>query len=214
MSVTEIALLRLPSNVGINDAQLRSKLVHAKKVMQGFTGRSFYYFEQIEDTSNVYIVGEWESVDQHMNIFIPSEANRALLEALKDDLIVEWLLHVDVSHDRLPLPQSEGDEAKALRGEAVISVVRHFIKTGEKAKFQRSFEENKQYLQEFLTGGALGGGWRIDRENGKDEWVLLCPWTSVKQHGDFVNTPGFEKYGQIRGYLDGAEIKHAKLLDI
>ncbi|KAH7096067.1 hypothetical protein FB567DRAFT_48457 [Paraphoma chrysanthemicola] len=214
MPVTEIALLRLSSNVSINDAQLRSKLVHAKKVMQDFTGRSFYYFEQIEDSSNVYIVGEWESLDQHMNVFIPSEANQALLEALKDNLTVEWLLHVDASHDSLPLPKSEGDKAKDLRGEAVISVVRHFVKTGETAEFQQTFEENKHYLQEFLTEGALGGGWRVDKEDGKDEWVLLCPWTSVKQHGDFATTPGFEKYGQIRGYLDGAEIKHAKLLDI
>ncbi|KAH7080612.1 hypothetical protein BKA63DRAFT_247956 [Paraphoma chrysanthemicola] len=214
MSVTEIALLRLSSEASLNDAELRSKLVHAKTVMQDFTGRSFYYFEQIEDTSKVYIVGEWESLDQHMSSFIPSEANQALLEALKDDLTVEWLLHVDVSHGSLPLPKSESDKAKALRGEAVISVVRHFIKTGEKSNFQQTFEENKQYLQEFLTEGALGGGWRIDKEDGKDEWMLLCPWTNVKQHGDFASNPGFDKYGQIRGYLDGAEIKHAKLLDI
>jgi quinol monooxygenase YgiN len=214
MSVTEIALLHLSPNVSIKDSDLRSRLAYAKKVMQDYTGRSFYYLQQIEDSSNIYIIGEWGSLDQHMKNFIPSEANQALLQALKDDLNVKWLMHIDASHDSLPLPKSDAEKTKALRGELAIGIVRHFVKSAEMSRFQQTFEENKQYLQGFLSEGTLGGGWRIDNEGGKEEWVLLCPWTSVKQHEDFASTAGFEKYGQIRAHIDGAEIKHAKLLDI
>jgi quinol monooxygenase YgiN len=214
MAVTEIALLRLSSNDTLDDANLRAKLAHAKAVMQEYTGRVFYYFHQIEDPTLVYIIGEWDTLDQHMEQFIPSERNQAVLESLKDDLLVEWLLHADVPHTDLPLPRTDVGRARALRGELVISIVRHFVKTDAEDSFQHAFEANRHHLQGYLTEGRMGGGWRIDGEKDEHEWVLLCPYTSVQQHMDFLETPGFEKYGQIREHIDGAEIKHAKLLDI
>jgi heme-degrading monooxygenase HmoA len=214
MTITELALLRLSPNVTIEDANLRANLSHAKTAMQEYTGRVFYYFQQTEDPTLVYVVGEWESLDQHMNGFIPSEQNQALLGSLKDSMSVEWLLHADVPHAELPLPKSDAERAKALRGESVISIARHFVKPGAKGAFQQTFESNKQHLQDYLTEGTMGGGWRIDRNDGEKEWVLVCPYSSVQQHMDFAETAGFEKYGRIREHMDGAEIKHAKLLDI
>ena len=104
--------------------------------------------------------------------------------------------------------------AKARRGELVWSIGRHFVKEGKKEEFHHTFQTNGQYLQDFITEGTIGGGWRADKENDKEEWVLLCPYTSVEQHLDFAKTDGFQKYAQIKEYIDGAEIKHAKLLDI
>jgi quinol monooxygenase YgiN len=214
MTITEVALLHLASSVTIEDANLRSVLAQAKAVMQDYTGNTFYYFQQIEDPSYVYIFGEWESLDQHMNHFIPSAANQALLESLKDKATVDWLLHANVAHADLPLPRTDDEMAEARRGERVLSVGRHFVKEGKKEAFQKTIEANKHYLQDYITKGTMGGGWRIDVEGGKDEWVLLCPFTNVQQHLDFAKTEAFEHYAQIRDYIDGAEIKHAKLLDI
>nr|AHG26151.1 dimeric alpha-beta barrel [Shiraia sp. slf14] len=214
MVVTEIALLRLWSGVVIGNADLKSKLAHAKKVMQDYTGRQFYYYQQIEDPSCIYIIGEWESLDQHMNHFIPSRDNQSVLESLKDLLAVEWLQHIDVSHIDLPLPKTEDEKATIHRHELVLSIVRHFVKDGEKEKFQETFETNKHHLQDFITLGNMGGGWRVDKEDSKEEWVVFCPWSSVEQHQAFASTEGFAKYGQIRGHIDGAEIKHARFLEI
>jgi heme-degrading monooxygenase HmoA len=214
MAITEIALLHLASSITVEDEDLRSALARAKAVMEGYTGNNFYYFQQIEDPSYIYIFGEWESLDQHMNHFIPGAENQALLELLKDRMTIEWLLHANVSHADLPLPKSDTELAKARRGEVVLSVGRHFVKEGEKKSLEERFEANKHYLQDYLTEGTMGGGWRIDTEGGKGEWVLLCPFRDVQQHLDFAKTEAFEHYGQIREYIDGAEIKHAKLLDI
>jgi heme-degrading monooxygenase HmoA len=214
MTVTEIALLRLSPGVTSIDIDLRAKLVHAKKIMQDYTGRTFYYLQQYEDPSYIYIIGEWDSLDQHMTDFIPSEANQALLESLKDELSVVWLLHIDAPHTALPLPKTDDDNAKARHGDWVISIVRHFIRNGASEEFRQTFESNKEHLQNYLTEGTMGGGWRIDKEDGKDEWILLCPFKSVQQHTEFAETEGFEKYGQIRDYIDGAEIKHGTFLDI
>jgi heme-degrading monooxygenase HmoA len=214
MTITEIALLHLASSITVENANLRSALARAKAVMEGYTRNNFYYFQQIEDPSYIYIFGEWESLDQHMNHFIPGAENQALLELLKDRMTVDWLLHANVSHADLPLPKTDAELAKACSGEVVLSVARHFVKEGEKKLFEGRFEANKHYLQDYITEGTMGGGWRIDTEGGKDEWVLLCPFRDVQQHLDFAKTESFEHYGQIREYIDGAEIKHVKLLDI
>lgn len=210
MTVTEIALLHLSPNVAIDDTNLYSKLAQAKIVMQDYTGRMFYYLQQMEDPMNIYIVGEWDSLEQHMNEFIPSAKNQMLLESLKGLLSVEWLLHIDASHADLPL--SEADPSK--QASMVYAIVRHFIKSGEKQKFLQTFDTEMYHLQDFVTEGKIGRGWRIDKVDDQDEWVLCTPWTSVEQHYAFAETEGFAKYGKIRGHLEGAEIRHARMLDI
>lgn len=210
MPITEIALLHLAQNVAINEESLQSKLKHAKTVMQNYTGRTFYYLQQVEDPTYVYIIGEWSSLDQHMRDFIPSPDNQALLESLRNLLSVDWLLHIDAPHADLPLPGADA----AKESSPVYAIVRHFVRDGQKEHFQRTFEAEKHHLQDFVTEGSIGGGWRVDREGEKDEWVLLTPWMSVEQHSAFAETDGFAAYSKIVQCIDGAEIKHARILDI
>lgn len=212
--ITEVALLLLLPGIAIEDAALRSKLSHAKTIMQDYGNRAFYYMQQVENPSNIYIIGEWASLDQHLNQFIPGPENQAVLQSLNGSLTVERLMHIDVPHADLPLPKNATQKEQAYRGDLVWSIVRHFVKCGEKEDFQQSFDENKHYLQDYVTEGTIGGGWRIDKEDNKEEFVLFEPWKDVQQHVDFAETEGFKKYGQIREYIDGADIKHAKLLDI
>ncbi|RAR06588.1 dimeric alpha-beta barrel domain-containing protein [Stemphylium lycopersici] len=214
MQITELALLHLSCDVTVDNVALRSKLSHAKTVMQKYTGHAFYYMQQIEEPALVYIVGEWDSLDQHMDKFIPSADNQALLESLKGALTVERLEHIDVPHADLPLPKREAQLEHARQGGLIWSIVRYYIKDGAKQDFLDTLEANKHYIQGFVTEGTIGGGWRIDKEDGKEVFVLLSPWKSVEQHLEFGKTDGFQKYAQIRKYIDGADIKHAKLLDI
>jgi heme-degrading monooxygenase HmoA len=210
MTITEIALLHLWPGVTIEDTDLRSKLAHAKIVMQDYTGRTFYYLQQVEDPALIYIFGEWDSLDQHMNKFIPGAENQELLKSLKDLLSVDWLLHIDVPHADLPLPTPGTDKRKA----AFYGIGRHFVKNGQRDQFQQTFDAEKHHLQEFVTEGTIGGGWRIDKEDNKEEFALLTPWTSVEQHYAFAETDGFKEYGRIREHIEGVEIKHARMLDI
>lgn len=210
MTVTEIALLHLAHIATADDTDVRSKLAHARSVMRQYTGRAFYYLQQIEDPSYIYIIGEWKSLDQHMNDFIPGADNQALLEDLKSLLSVGWLLHIDAPHADLPLPEPSENRAKA----SVYGLVRHFVKKGQRTQFQETYENEKRHLQAFVTEGTIGGGWRIDKEGDKEEWVLLTPWTSVEQHHAFAETDGFAEYGKIREHIEGAEIRHARIMDI
>ncbi|KAH7388643.1 hypothetical protein BKA66DRAFT_460423 [Pyrenochaeta sp. MPI-SDFR-AT-0127] len=214
MTVTEIALVHLTAGTSIDDIDIRSKLSHAKNIMQNYTGYQFYYMRQIEDPSYLYIIGEWESLDQHMNHFIPGDENQAVLASLKDEIVVDWLLHIDASHDNLPVPKTIKEKEKCHRGDLMWSIERHFVKAGQKDGFQQAFDDNSWHLQSFVTEGMIGGGWRVDQEDNEEEWVLLCPWQKVEQHSKFAELDGFARYDQIQQHLRGAEVKHAKLLEI
>jgi quinol monooxygenase YgiN len=214
MTITEVALLLLSSGITINDPDLRSNLSRARTIMQNYTGHTFYYMQQIEDPAYIYIIGEWASLDQHMNHFIPGPENQAVLASLQDALTVPQLEHIDAPHSTLPLPKNSTQFEQALSGNLIWSISRHFVKDGEKQAFQDTFDAKKRYLQDFVTEGTVGGGWRVDREGGKEEFVLISPWKSVEQHVEFAETEGFQEYERIREFIEGVDVKHAKLLDI
>ncbi len=214
MVVTEFALLHLAPGVDISQEDIRGKLKHAKIISEDFTKRNFYLFQQVEDSSYLYIIGEWDSVEQHVNDFIPGAENQAVLETVKDDLTVPWLIYLDVSHADLPVPKSEAEKQKALQGDLVWSIVRYHVKEGERQKFQESFDANGHLLQDFVTEGKVGGGWRVNKEEGKEERVSFCPWKSVQQHQEFAATEEFKQYVVIKEHLESTEIKHARLVDL
>ncbi|EDU39921.1 hypothetical protein L13192_02008 [Pyrenophora tritici-repentis] len=216
MTITEIALLRLYPTTSLVTPDLRSKLAHAATVMRQHTSRPVYYLQQIEDPSYIYIITEWESLASHMEDFIPSPANQNLLQSLQGLLTVEWLWHIETPLSDLPLPvtQAEAEVEAAVNGQRVWSLIRHVIKADEKHRFQGHFDTKKGYLQDFVTEGNIGGGWRVDGEGGKDEFVLICPWKSVEQHVEFGKTEGFGEYARIRECVEEVDIRHGMLLDI
>lgn len=219
MPITEVALLRISSGTTSDDATLRSNLLQAKNVMQDFTGHTFYYMQQLEDPACIYVLGEWDSLSQHMNDFIPSATNQSLLETLKDKLSVSWLLHLDTPHASLPLPTTPSQLSQAHLGEQdgglIWSIGRHFIKPASKTSFTTSFETNKHFLSDYVTEGFIAGGWRLDKESSsQEEFVLFCPWKSREQHADFAHTKGFQEYAKIGESIEGVEVRHMRLLDI
>ena len=96
MAVTELALLRLTGD-GVLTEDIRAELRKAKEAMESYTGRTFYYLQQIEDPACIYVLGEWESLRDHYEGFIPSHVNQERLKALDGKLEVLKLVHLDVS---------------------------------------------------------------------------------------------------------------------
>jgi quinol monooxygenase YgiN len=207
MTITEIALLRLAPNITIDNANLRSKLAHAKMVMQNYTKHTFYYFQQVEDPSLIYILGEWDSLDQHTDHFIPSQENQEVLQSLEGILTVEWLQHIDASHADLPLPKTDVEKDTARSGEVLLGVARHFVKDGERADFQRFL------LRDYVARGELGG-WRLDKQDDQEEWVLFCWTTDGLQHERYIDVVGLDALISIQQRVNDVEFKRAKLLDI
>jgi heme-degrading monooxygenase HmoA len=213
MPVTELAKLTLHPGVEASSPTLHANLLTAKLAMEKSSGFTFHYYQCVEDANVIYILGSWPSVKFHMQEFIPSQANQELLALLKDQLTVEWMFHVGIDQTAHPLPLSR----------KMVAIGRHFIKHGEKDKFWNTFSENKHELENFVgEGGKVVGAWRVDKgydpssedDGVKDEFVLFTPWDSVEHHFEFAKTERFKRYSRITGHIEGAEIKHATLLEV
>jgi hypothetical protein len=208
-TITELAHLRLlpPSTL---THSLLTNLKVVLKVSEEYTGHRFYYLQQIEDPSLLYLVGEWDSLEQHMQGFIPSQENQELLESLKGMVGVEWLLHVGVGSEALPDMSGRGKRSEegeandserekkgnrdAEDGQGVVwCITRFFVKEGERDKFLEVMS---------LKGRSGGGGWRVDKEEGREEFVWF---------GEAIEEEGWDYMGAEK-FVVGIDVKHVRNL--
>ncbi|KAF2869595.1 hypothetical protein BDV95DRAFT_497046 [Massariosphaeria phaeospora] len=213
MPLTELALLHLTPPTILTSPHLLAGLARAKSAMQRFTGRSMSFLQQVEDPACIYIIGEWESLAQHMDEFIPSAENQATLQSLQGMFTIAVFEHIDVALAALPVGRNGGLGKET---GTVVRIERYFVKEGAEAKagFMDVVRENLGYMREYVTEGVVGGGWRVDKEDGKEEFVLVSPWKSVEQHAGFAETEGFRKLSALWEFVDGTDTKHATLVDI
>ncbi|KAF2140304.1 uncharacterized protein K452DRAFT_289057 [Aplosporella prunicola CBS 121167] len=203
MPVTELALLRLQAGTTRADAGLTGNLRKAKQTMEAFTGHAFHFYTQLEDPALVYIIGAWDSPEQHLHHFIPTPANQHLLTLLRDQLTVDCMFHVALEPCDIPLDAP------------VLAIARHFVARDMRPHFADTFAQAKRPLVDFTRPKNVVGGWRVEKEaDSKEEWVLFTGWDDVDQHSKFAESDGFKEYSKIRGFITGAEIKHAVRWDL
>jgi quinol monooxygenase YgiN len=206
MTVTELAILKLKSETEISSLALHSALKDAKDAMEHFNNApgSFHWFQEIEEPTRIYLIGEWQSAAVHFESWIPSPENKRLIELTGSLLDVETMFHINT-------PQSSLIDA--LKG-PVVAVGRHTILPEMQEEFEQTFSEKKVYLEKVMGPGTFGFGWRIEKEEGKEEFVLIGAWESVDAHVAFANTEEFKEYAKIRPFIDGFVAKHVKKFDV
>jgi hypothetical protein len=188
--ITEIAILKL--HVPLKDPSLRAKLANAKKVMEDFTKRRFHFCQQQEDPSIVYIFGEWESLEHHMDMFIPSKENQELLRDLKGMVSVMEMFHISAPHAELPFATDSHELLNIIGITRICGLEENRVRLAEQFDhflLERRFDDR---IQQFIpepelnvveryeggwTGPMVGGGIRLDGEMGTVEYVVL---TSLK----------------------------------
>ena len=211
MAVTELALLRLHSQASITDPSFLANLTEAKRAMRESSGFNFHYYICLEDPCLIFVIGAWPSVDYHMNTFIPGPENQRLLQLLVPHISVGEMFHLD--SDRTKTPFNRVLEMP------VLALGRYSVETAEQQQsFQDCFEKNRRYLHDFIGGKEKAiGGWRIDKDSSKKdkaEFILFSAWESVDAHMAFARSEGSPQFAQLTKFVSGADIKHAKLLDV
>jgi len=163
MPVLELAELRLLPGKELQDEMLVSVLRRASKAMQDFSGCSFYFLHSIDNPDKVYVLGEWPSVEVHVEDFVPGEENKNIVNEVKDKVEIVRLGHFDVRLEQIPTKANE------------IRIARWVMSPGEvKAKYETIFKSNKEE--------GYVGGWRVDPIDapylgeetvGKEEYVCF-----------------------------------------
>ncbi|PVI03851.1 hypothetical protein DM02DRAFT_726272 [Periconia macrospinosa] len=233
MPVTELARLTLLPPNTLTTPLLISKLEKAKRAMETYTHRNFAYMvpcgqdPDSKEPATLYILGEWASVDQHLNDWIPSQENKELLEMLKDDVTVDWLIHVDAPREGMPFPVTDEGWKRLARDDVWFSVDKFVAgesnegeerKGKEKDLFERVLERARVGYEGVVgRGDGVGGGWIVERtEKGGREFVLCAAW---KGNG---GSEGWEKWREgfkkdvdvMGGEVVGGESVRVRRLDI
>ncbi|KAJ5581316.1 hypothetical protein N7450_007617 [Penicillium hetheringtonii] len=198
MAVTELALLRLkaPEPSAVSRKDLRA----AQQGQSEYSGHPVKFLRSVEDQSDFFLIGGWESVDQHRGEWIISEMNQRLLGKLKDAVDVKWMFHLDIDPSA-PVPFSA----------PIIGVARCFVEQSNKAEFDRLFAAGFEDLKIFTAPYPCFGGWRIDKEGEDEEFVLFTGWNSVEQHQEFYKSELSREFAKTKSVIKQTDVKHVQL---
>jgi heme-degrading monooxygenase HmoA len=208
MTTTQLTLLKLKPGATTLDRHLREKLGKVRGILEAAadSDRCFYWYQQTEDPSYLYIIREGGPATEHRGESAPFELDESLLELLGADfdLSKAKTFHVD-----LPLRDIPVDAP-------LISIGQHKVPRGNKEAFEKRFSDTRHLMDEYVTREKKGaGGWRIEKDaEDHEEWVLFIGWESWEQHFNFVKIEAFKEYGKILRLLSGYDSRHAKLIDL
>jgi heme-degrading monooxygenase HmoA len=191
--VTELALLRLKSTPP--SATFKTLLLDGINAQASFSTYPVHLFTQIDDPCLIYLLGGWESAAQHYEDWIPCAMNQGIMEQLGGEMEVVWVVHVDGDAARL---------GRLLSGAPVVAVGRYCMTAEKREGFERVFEGVQRLLEE-VTKLPVFKGWRVEKEEGKEEFVVFSGWMGVQQHLDFARSEGLQA---INEYIESLEIKH------
>ena len=100
MPVTEIALLRM-KRIPLThfDAypwqEAPDTLLTAIAKQTTFSKYPVMLLQCLKVHDHVYLVGGWDSIERHMNEWIPGLVNQELLKSLEEDVEVKYMFHLD-----------------------------------------------------------------------------------------------------------------------
>jgi hypothetical protein len=221
MAVTELVLFHFNNNKGMDSPEneaVKANILSAIKGQASYASYPVHLLTQVEDPSYLYLLGGWDSVETHVEKWIPSKTNHDLLAGLQEAMEVVWLQHLDITPiSQFPASVNHEDERSIVPLSApVVAISRYFINHDKKDDFQSVYSASKHHLDTFTNPWTIAGGWRLDPETReensvKDEFVLFSGWGAVADHFKFAESEGFKDFGKIKEYLEGAEIKHAVL---
>ncbi|SPN99304.1 uncharacterized protein DNG_02340 [Cephalotrichum gorgonifer] len=208
MASTEVTVLQLKPGSTASDSLVHNQLERLRGLLepQGDSQRIFYWYQQTEDPSYIYIIRECGPSSSEEGCITTLVSRETLSEILGThfELSRTHTYHVDLPTGAIPADAP------------LISIGHHKVPWENKELFEKKFANTRHLMDEYVTRERKGaGGWRIDRvDESQGVFVLFVGWESWEQHFNFVKTEVFVEYRKILQLLSGYESRHAKLIEI
>ena len=179
MAVIELACIKLKPGVTAEDPALLKNLAKVRDIVHDYNHLTTLYYSQVEDPTSLYVIGAWESPEQHSKGFSGSPGQMEIYELGKDQLQeITWMYYIDVELPRLPLDAP------------VLAIRRYFLKAGvEKQNFLEACKLGRRKLKEMAHSSV--GGWNLPKDDQeKNLWVQFAGWNSLEDEGkaEFANS--------------------------
>jgi hypothetical protein len=203
MPALEILQLKVKPNISSSDPAILTSLrtVRESLAQKIHPTRSRFY-QSIEDSSLIYVLGLWTSLSQHHD-FLSSPLRAEILSPQEHLLDFGWCVHIPVEKmEDLPL------EAP------IVAIARIKVKSGEHVKLLKEITERyRDVLEERTRPFGIVEGWRMDGEDGSErEQVVVTGWEKKEDHVTFGAglREKFEDYRGLRDHWESLEASHMK----
>lgn len=96
----------------------------------------------------------------------------------------------------------------------VLGVERYFVERGARGKFEVEVRGRKGVVEEYIKPWRVGGGWRVEGREDREEFVMFTGWESLESYREFVGSEEGREYVGIRELAEGNDVKQAVRLEL
>ncbi|KAK5462742.1 hypothetical protein LTS15_002454 [Exophiala xenobiotica] len=180
MAIIELAHISLKNGLTASDATLKKNLKEVK--------RTLFYTQIDDDRTDMFVIGAWESKDQHQHGFDGSPQQDEILDLIKEQMSIDWMHYMDVEQSRIPLNAPVLAILKTVHNEDV-----------QKPEFDNEFAAATSTT--LGVGGSRHGAvtaWNIPKDDKEDAAVAVR-----------VHFSGWDSVDEAMGPVTGA-VAHTK----
>ncbi len=103
MAIIELAFCSLKNGLRASDPEVKKSLKEVKRVIEAYNHLSTLFYTQLDDPSKVFVIGAWDSKDQHERGFSGSAEQKQIIDLTKPQMDIEWMNYLDVEQSHIPL---------------------------------------------------------------------------------------------------------------
>ena len=192
MAIIELAHVKLLGGISVSDSSLRQNMQKVTEVIEGYNHLKNLFYVEVEDPSVLYVIGAWQSQEQHQRGFNGSAAQDKILELVKDQMDVDWMYYIDVQQSKIPI------------NAPVLEIRKYTLPSNtDKQIFNKTLATERQALEAQAEGSI--GGWNLPKRDGEEAvWVQFSGYKSVDDH---VHTAGDNH--ALQSLVEKIDVKHA-----
>ena len=200
-----LELLALQLKPGISPTS--PLLLRTISAVRAFVQTNSRFYTCLEDSSLLYILGEWPSLDAH-KAFLGGPERESVLKPQDELAEFVWCEHFEM----------EGRIGDVIPLEAQLLVLdRRWVKLKSCGKFEGVV---RRYREEVVMGsvGVVFDGWRVDQREEEREYAMVSGWESREQHLQWRETTRRDvpEFAAVGRYYDvskgegGMEVVHLR----
>jgi len=192
MAIIELVHIKLLGGISISHPSLRQNMQKVTQVIEAYNHLRNLFYVEVEDPSILYVIGAWESQEQHQSGFNGSAAQGQILELVKDQMDIDWMHYIDVEQSKIPISPP------------VLEIRKYTLPSNaDKQAFNNTLTAERVTLDTYTEGTT--GGWNLPKSEGeKAVWVQFSGYKSVDDHVNAAtDSPA------LQSLAEKIDVKHA-----
>jgi hypothetical protein len=192
MAIIEFVHVKLVGGLTVSDPVLRQNMQKVTEVIEGYNHLRTLLYAEVDNPSALYVIGAWESQEQHQKGFSGSPDQAMIMELVKDQMDIDWSYYLDLEQSTLPLDAP------------ILEMKKYILPTdADKEAFSKALVAGGQHPKAGSQGSI--GGWNLPKSDGEEAvWVQFTGWKTVDE---YANAGGDDR--AIESLVEKVDVKYA-----